>query len=208
MDKLHPWEPFKLLQKGHLTLPKRWYWEQGVGPEQCGPGLVCSVTNATFEPNCNTVGVVGPSNHSGCPTSRIKFQIPSGGVGGYFGLLGLKCLVHFNNKRLQALLQLPHEKHAENPNNRKSMKLKHLSTHLSDRIRSLQDYVSSCRVKHKFLKHDNFSGDRWSIHEVKFMKRLSKLFLTSKLLCQSNSALKLQTDHFGYIFFRRLHKIN
>lgn len=66
-----------------------------VRPDCCGRGSAPGVTNGTLEPNCNTTSVVGPPNHSGCPTSSIRFQIPgdvtvqlrpSGGSGVWHGL--------------------------------------------------------------------------------------------------------------------------
>lgn len=66
-----------------------------VRPDCCGRGSAPGVTNGTLEPNCNTSSVVGPPNHSGCPTSSIRFQIPgdvtvqlrpSGGSGVWHGL--------------------------------------------------------------------------------------------------------------------------
>ncbi|TNN68907.1 hypothetical protein EYF80_020942 [Liparis tanakae] len=59
-----------------LTPPQRQRCDRVVGPARCEPGPVCGVTNGTPEPNCNTTSVVGPPNHSGCPTSSIGFQIP------------------------------------------------------------------------------------------------------------------------------------
>lgn len=36
------------------------------------------MTNGTPELNCNTASMVGPPNHSDCPTSSVRFQIPWG----------------------------------------------------------------------------------------------------------------------------------
>ncbi|KAI4822896.1 hypothetical protein KUCAC02_008417 [Chaenocephalus aceratus] len=64
--------------RGRLTPPKRQCYNRDVGPRWCELGPVCGVTNGTPEPHCNVTSVVGPPNHSECPTSSVRFQIPGG----------------------------------------------------------------------------------------------------------------------------------